>query len=121
MVSGYLFALHGLGLTVADARTVALTTFVLTGLYLVMALEAGGWRRRSALVAVMCGVLAVLYAVSLLLGPIRSFFAIELPDAAMLVTALLAGGVSMGALALCGFPVRVEPGAQVIPQCDPNG
>jgi cation-transporting ATPase E len=112
VVSGYLFALHALDLSVADARTVALTTFVLTGLYLVMVLEAGGSRRRSGLVAVMCGALAVLYAVSLLLGPIRSFFAVELPDAGMLATAVLAGAASMGALALCGFSVRAEPGAQ---------
>ena len=112
VVSGYLFARHGLGLTVADARTVALTTFVLTGLYLVMALEAGGSRRRSALVSGMCVGLAAAYAVSLLLGPIRSFFALELPDAGMAATALLASAVSMGALALCGFSARVEPAAQ---------
>lgn len=39
----------------------ALTTLVACGLYLVMALEAGGSRRRSTLVAVMCAVMAALY------------------------------------------------------------
>jgi cation-transporting P-type ATPase E len=112
VVSGYLFALHTLDLTVADARTVALTTFVLTGLYLVMALEAGGSRRRSALVGGLCAALAGAYVASLLLGPIRSFFALELPDAGMLATALLAGAMAMGALALCGFSVHTEPSAK---------
>ena len=109
VVSGYLFALNALHLSVADARTVALTSFVLAGLYLVMALEAGGSRRRIALVGAMCAALVAAYAASLLLPPFRSFFALELPDAGMLVTAVLAGAGSMGALAVCGFSVRVNP------------
>jgi magnesium-transporting ATPase (P-type) len=67
LVAGYLFALHDLDLSVADSRTVALTTLVANGLYLVMALEAGGSRRRSALVAGMCAVMAGLYAAALLI------------------------------------------------------
>ena len=47
LVAGYLFARHDLDLSIADSRTVALTTLVANGLYLVMALEAGGSRRRS--------------------------------------------------------------------------
>jgi len=109
VVSGYLFALNGLHLSVPDARTVALTTFVLASLYLVMALESGGSRRRVALVGALCTVLVAAYAVSLLLPPLRSFFALDLPDAGMLVTAVLAAAGSMGVLALCGFSVRVEP------------
>ena len=58
LVAGYLFAVHDLDLSVPDARTVALTTLMVTGLYLVMALEAGGSRRRSTLVAAMCAVMA---------------------------------------------------------------
>ena len=41
-----------------DSRTVAVTILVACGLYLVMALEAEGSRRRSTLVAAMCAVLA---------------------------------------------------------------
>ena len=41
LVAGYLFSVHDLNLSVADARTVALTTLIANGLYLVMALEAG--------------------------------------------------------------------------------
>jgi len=58
VVASYLFALHTLELSVADSRTVALTTLIACGLYHVMALEAGGSRRRSTLVAGMCAVMA---------------------------------------------------------------
>ena len=67
VVSGYLFSVHDLDLSVADARTVAVTILVACGLYLVLALEATGSRRRSTLVAVMCAVLAALYVVTLVL------------------------------------------------------
>ncbi|MDQ2894918.1 MAG: cation-translocating P-type ATPase, partial [Actinomycetota bacterium] len=58
LVAGYLFARHDLDLSVADARTVAVTILIAGGLYLVMALEAQGSRRRSTLVAGMCAALA---------------------------------------------------------------
>ncbi|MGH2876604.1 MAG: HAD-IC family P-type ATPase, partial [Solirubrobacteraceae bacterium] len=54
LVAGYLFALHDLDLPVEQARTAGLTTLIVGGLYLVMALEAGGSRTRSTLVAGMC-------------------------------------------------------------------
>jgi magnesium-transporting ATPase (P-type) len=106
LIAGYLFALHDLNLSVPDARTVALTTLIASGLYLVMALEAGGSRRRSTLVATMCAVMAGLYVAALVIPATRSFFALTLPDAGMILTSLLASAVSIGALALCGFTVR---------------
>ena len=109
LVAGYLFARHDLDLSVGDARTVALTTLILGGLYLVMALEAGGSRRRSGLVAGMCAVMAGLYVGALVISPIRSFFALTVPDAGMLATALLAAAMSIAALWLCGFSLRVGP------------
>jgi magnesium-transporting ATPase (P-type) len=112
VVAGYLFALHDLNLSVADSRTAALTILVANGLYLVMALEAGGSRRRSAWVGGMCAAMVGLYVIALLLPAIRSFFALTLPDPGMLLTALLAGAVSIAALALCGFSLRVEPASR---------
>ena len=109
LVAGYLFALHDLDLSVADSRTVALTTLVANGLYLVMALEAGGSRRRSALVGGMCAVMGGLYIAALLIPATRSFFQLTLPDAGMIATALLASAVSIAALALCGYSLRVGP------------
>jgi magnesium-transporting ATPase (P-type) len=103
VVSGYLFALHDLDASVANARTVAVTTLVIGGLYLVMALEAEGSRRRSWLVAAMCAVLGALYAGAILLAPTRHFFALTLPSLGMLATAAVASGVAILGLTLCGF------------------
>ncbi|HEX5192072.1 MAG TPA: HAD-IC family P-type ATPase [Solirubrobacteraceae bacterium] len=106
LIAAYLFAVHDLDLSVPDARTVALTTLIASGLYLVMALEAGGSRRRSSLVAVMCAAMAGLYVVTLLTPATRRFFALTVLDPGMLATALVAGALSIGALALCGFTIR---------------
>ena len=111
VVAGYLFALHDLDLSVADSRTVALTTLVVCGLYLVLALEAGGSRRRSALVGGMCAVMGGLYLVALVLPATRSFFALTVPSPGMAAIAILAGAASIGALALCGYSLR--PGAGI--------
>lgn len=111
LVSGYLFARHDLGESVADARTVALTTLIVSGLYLVMALEAGGSRRRSSLVAGMCASMGGLYVAALLIPATRRFFALTGLDAGMVATALLASAVSIGALALCGFSLRAGTAA----------
>jgi magnesium-transporting ATPase (P-type) len=109
LVASYLFAVHDLDLSVADSRTVALTTLIACGLYLVMALEAGGSVRRSALVGGMCAAMGGLYAAALLLPATRSFFALTPPDLGMLGTSLVGSAVSISALALCGFSLRVEP------------
>jgi cation-transporting P-type ATPase E len=107
LVAGYLFARHDLDLSVPDARTVALTTLIANGLYLVMALEAGGSRRRSTLVAGMCTAMAGLYVAALVIPAGRNFFALTVPGPEMIVTALAASAVSIGALALSGYSIHV--------------
>ncbi len=109
VVSGYLFALHDLDLTLTQARTVAVTTLVACGLYLVLALEAEGSTRRSTLVGAMCAALGGVYVAALLIPSTRRFFELALPDARMIATAVLASAVSIGALILCGFNVRAGP------------
>jgi cation-transporting ATPase E len=109
LIAGYLFALHDLDLSIPDSRTVALTTLIADGLYLVMALEAGGSRRRSTLVGVMCAVMAGMYIAVLMLPGVRSFFELTAPSPGMILTALLASAVSIGALALCGFSLHTGP------------
>jgi cation-transporting P-type ATPase E len=109
LVAGYLFALHDLDLSVPDARTVAVTILVACGLYLVMALEAEGSRRRSTLVAGMRAVLAGVYVATLLLPATRRFFELTVPDVGMIVTAVLASAVAIAALALCGYSLRPGP------------
>ena len=107
VVAGYLFVLHDLDLAVPHARTVAVTILVACGLYLVVALEAEGSLRRSTLVAGMCAVLAGAYVVALLLPATRRFFELTVLDPGMIATAAVASAASIGALALCGFTVRV--------------
>ena len=111
VVAGYLFALHDLDLSVADSRTVAVTILVACGLYLVLALEAQGSRRRSTLVAVMCALLAGLYVAALLLPASSSFFELTAIDPGMIVTALLASATSIVALFLSGYTVGIDAGA----------
>ena len=111
VVASYLFALHDLDLALVDARTVAVTTLVVGGLYLVMALEAEGSRRRSTLVAGMCAALAGLYVLALLVPGTRHFFALTVPGIGMIVTVLLASTVAIVGLALCGFSVQLAPAA----------
>jgi cation-transporting ATPase E len=108
LIAGYLFARHDLNMSLNDSRTVAVTVLVASGLYLVLALESEGSRRRSSLVGVMCAVLAGLYVVAIVLPSTRSFFQLSSLDAGMVVTAVLSSAIAIGALALSGFPVRSE-------------
>ena len=111
VVAGYVFALHDLNLRLVAARTVAVTTLVVGGLYLVMALEAEGSRRRSTLVAGMCAALAGLYVLALAVPATRQFFALTVPSLGMIATILVASAVAIVGLGLCGFSVRVGPAA----------
>jgi cation-transporting P-type ATPase E len=102
-VTGYLFALHDLDCTVMQARTVATAVLVTVGLYLVLALEAAGSRRRSTLVSGMCLSLGGLFIAAFLLPTVRRFFALSVPTLGMIATAVLASLLAIGALALAGF------------------
>ena len=73
VLASYLFALNDLDVTVRESRTVATTVLVGLGLYLILVLEASGWRRGSA-VGSLCLVLGGLYVLALLLPPTRDFF-----------------------------------------------
>jgi cation-transporting P-type ATPase E len=110
LVAGYLFARHDLDLSLIDSRTVAVTILVACGLYLVLALESEGSRRRSSLVGVMCAVLAGLYVLVIALRSTRSFFELSSLDAGMVVTAVLSSAIAIGALAVSGFPIRSARG-----------
>jgi cation-transporting P-type ATPase E len=107
LVAGYLFARDDLDLSVADSRTVAVTVLMACGLYLVMALEAAGSRKRSMWVAAMCAALAGLYVGCLLVDATRTFFALSPPTGEMIATAAVASAVSIGALWLSGFTLGV--------------
>lgn len=107
VLSSYAFALHVLDLPVLEARTVATTTLVAMGLYLVLVLEASG-RKRGSVVLGMCLVLGSMYVAILLLPSARAFFALAGPSPLVLVTAL--SGASLALLGLWMSDERFAPG-----------
>jgi magnesium-transporting ATPase (P-type) len=115
VVSSYLFAANVLdldpeGADPVRAQTVSVTVLVIVGLYLVLALETAG-RVRSALVAALCFALLVLYSVVLGLGGTRGFFALAVPNAAMIFTAL--GGSAIAIAGLWLTDDRFVPGIRL--------
>jgi cation-transporting P-type ATPase E len=108
LVAAYLFARHDLDMTVPQARTVGLTTLVAGGLYLVMALEAGGSLRRSTLVAAMCTGMGGIYIAAFLIPGTRTFFALSPLNIGMIATAIVPAALAIGALWLCGFTLHVR-------------
>ena len=88
VLSSYLCALNVLDLGVVESRTVATTVLVVDGLYLILVLEASS-RLRGAAVTVLCGALAALYVLVLLVPWARSFFALAAPSPAIVATAVV--------------------------------
>ena len=99
VISSYLFAYNVLDLRLVEARTVATTTLVATGLYLILALENGS-RRRGVAVIVLCGALAGAYVLVLALPFTREFFALAYPGPFGLAAALVGAGGAVAGLLL---------------------
>ena len=98
VLSSYLFALNVLDVHIREARTVATTALVLVGLYLILALEAEGRRRGTAVVALVLALLAAFLLV--LLDPsMRSFFALGPLAPSVVLTALAGALIAGGGLA----------------------
>ena len=106
VLSSYLFALNVLDFQVREARTVATTTLVLVGLYLILALEAEG-RRRSSAVGLLTALLLVGYATVLLTAFGRSFFLLA-PLSVGTVLPAVAGAV-LAALGLAALDPQFVP------------
>jgi hypothetical protein len=79
---------------------------IILGLYLIIVLEATGLRRRT-IVSIAVLVLAALYAVALVIPPVRRFFELSAPDLGIVITAVCGSALSLFALYLSGF----TPGA----------
>jgi len=108
VLSSYLFALNVADTGLLEARTVATTSLVATGLYLVLALEAGGGPR-SFYVSVLCAVLALAYLATLAIPFTRDFFALAAPSVGSIVVALAGSGIAAAFLWLtdeCFVPGR---------------
>lgn len=106
VLASYLFALRTLELPLIEARTVAVTVLIILGLYLIVVLEAVGFRRRT-IVSIAVAALGGVYVIALATPPARDFFALAAPNAS--IVAVAAGGtlLSLFALALSGY----TPGA----------
>ena len=79
VLASYLFALHPLKLPLIEARTAAITVLIVLGLYLILVLEATGFRRRT-IVSLAITALAALYVLVLVIPPVRNFFALAPPN-----------------------------------------
>ncbi|MDX6510090.1 MAG: cation-transporting P-type ATPase [Gaiellaceae bacterium] len=97
VLSGYLLALNVANVPLGEARTVATTVLVAIGLYLILALEAAG-RRRGTAVSILCGALAALYLIVLAVPGTRSFFALQGLDFGGWVAVLVGSGLAIGFL-----------------------
>jgi magnesium-transporting ATPase (P-type) len=97
VLSGYLLALNVANVPLVEARTVATTVLVAIGLYLILALEAAG-RRRGTAVSILCGALAALYLIVLAVPGTRSFFALQGLDFGGWVAVLVGSGLAIGFL-----------------------
>ena len=73
IVAGYLLARYGMDLDLQDSRTVATGTVVVAGLAVVMRLEDEPGRRRL-LVAALCAVMALIFALALFIPFLRDFY-----------------------------------------------
>jgi len=103
IVAGYVLARYGFELGLIRSRTVATGIVVVCGLSVVMRLEGEGGRRRLA-VAGLCTLMALLFALALIIPFLRSFYELSTPTgeaaAAWALGSVLGIGVMQGALRL---------------------
>ena len=97
VLASYLVTLNVLDTGLREARTAALTTLIVVGLYLVLALEATELRRAFWL-GVLCVSLAAAYVAVFVVSGLRSFFDLVVPGPASILTALVGAGLSIGFL-----------------------
>ncbi len=97
VLASYLVTLNVLDAGLVEARTAALTTLILVGLWLVLALEAREGKR-AAWVALLCAALLAAYVAMLALPGLRSFFDLATLGPASELAALVGAGLSIGFL-----------------------
>ena len=111
VVSAYLFALNVVDAGVLQARTVATTTLIAVGLWLLVVLEASS-RTRSLVMATLSLALAGAYAALLLTPSARDFFALAAPGWELLAAP---AGAAVAAVGLWLVDDRFSP----LPHGDP--
>ncbi len=116
VLASYLVTLNVLDVGLREARTAALTTLIIVGLYLVLALEATELRRAFWLGA-LCVSLGAVYIAILAVPGLRSFFDLVVLGPASILVALVGAGLSIGFLWLTDdrfVPLRKTPGRRSV-------
>jgi cation-transporting ATPase E len=106
VLASYLFALNVIDLPLEEARTVATTVIVVVGLYLVLALEATG-RVRGTAVAALCLALLAVYILVLVTPGTRDFF--ELAGLGPVIVVISAVGAALAVSGLWLTDERFVP------------
>jgi P-type E1-E2 ATPase len=97
VLASYLFALNVIDLPLVEARTVATTVLVLVGLYLVLALEASG-RLRGTAVSLLCLALFFLYVLVLVTPWARDFFELAGLDPVIVIVSAVGAALAVSGL-----------------------
>jgi magnesium-transporting ATPase (P-type) len=106
IVAGYLLARYGFGLDLTRSRTVATGIVVVCGLAVVLRLETEGGRRRLA-VAGLCVLMALLFALALIVPFLREFYELATPTAEMVASWAAGSVLGVGAMLVALRLLRV--------------
>jgi magnesium-transporting ATPase (P-type) len=111
VTTSYLIAVNVFDLGLLQSRTVATSTLVVIGLYLVLALESTS-TLRARLVGLLCAGLLAVYVVVLILPGPRRFFELAIPNSGSLLLIILGATIAIGFLWLTDdrfVPLRNRP------------
>jgi magnesium-transporting ATPase (P-type) len=97
IVAGYLLARYGFDLDLVRSRTVATGIVVVCGLAVVLRLETEGGRRRLA-VAGLCVLMALLFALALIVPFLREFYELATPTGQMVASWAAGSALGVGAM-----------------------
>jgi P-type E1-E2 ATPase len=97
IIVGYLLARYAFDLSLIHARTVATGIVVVCGLAVVMRLETEGGKRRLA-VAGLCALMALLFALALIVPFLRNFYELATPNGQAVVAWAVGTGLGIGAM-----------------------
>ncbi len=112
VTTAYLISVNVFDLTLIQSRTVATSTLIVIGLYIVLALEATS-TRRAWLVSALCACLLAAYVTLLLIPGMRHFFELVIPSAASVMLITIGSATAIGFLWLSGdrfVPLRQGAG-----------
>ncbi len=106
IIAGYLLARYGFDLGLKRSRTVATGIVVVCGLAVVMRLEGESGRRRLA-VAGLCAVMALLFALALIVPFLRDFYELSTPTGDAAIAWAVGTAVGVGTMLAALHLLRV--------------